>query len=377
MGRKPTRKDAIPRFRPRKRGRVTYYFYDHGICADGKRREESLGTDYGLAIKKWAELERASDLPPPAIVTFKHVAEHYRRDVIPTKAERTQQDNAKELANLLAFFDDPPCPFEGIEAGDVQDYMNWRIAAPVRATREKALLSHIWNWARSQRYTNQPNPCEGIKGTTAGRDAYVEASQYRAIWNAGSPMLRDAMDIAYLTGQRNADVLKLSLDDVREGSLHVRQGKTKAKVRIEIVGELEEVLNRILDRKRTYTRLCSRLVVNTYGKAVDGPTLRRHWRAACAAAAVEGLQFRDLRAKAATDTEEATGNVREAQRQLGHKSVRTTEGYVRNRRGAKVLPTGFLRKGQPIAEKRNAPEGASNMEAEVGIEPAYADLQSD
>lgn len=87
----------IPRFRVRVRGNVTYYFYDHG----GKpRRETSLGKDYGLAIKRWAELEHADSLPPAAIVLFKHVAEAYRREVIPTKAPRTQRDNMTELAKL-------------------------------------------------------------------------------------------------------------------------------------------------------------------------------------------------------------------------------------------------------------------------------------
>lgn len=38
MGRRATKKDAIPRFRVRKRGAVTYYLYDHGIV-DGKRRK--------------------------------------------------------------------------------------------------------------------------------------------------------------------------------------------------------------------------------------------------------------------------------------------------------------------------------------------------
>lgn len=374
MGRKATKKGAIPRFRVRKRGKVTYYFYDHGI-ESGKRREESLGTDYGLAIKKWAELERASALPPPAVVTFRHVAEAYARDVIPTKAPRTQRDNTKELAKLLEFFDDPPAPLEAIEAGDVQDYMEWRSAAPIRATREKALLSHIWNWARAKRYTNRANPCTGIKGATAGRDAYVEDADFLAIWEKGSDTLRDAMDLAYLTGQRPADVLKASEGDIRGGVLHFQQGKTGAKVRVEVTGPLADVIERIRERKRGMRKACERLVVNEYGRSIGVNALSRHWAAACAAAGIEGYQFRDLRAKAATDTEEASGSLRDAQRQLGHSRQSMTEHYSRNRRGAMVLPTG-LRKSPKIAEKRNAPEGASNMEAEVGIEPAYADLQS-
>lgn len=330
----------IPRFRVRKRGSVSYYFYDHG----GKpRREEPLGKDYGLAIKRWAEIEHASALPPAAVVLFRHVADAYRVQVIPTKAPRTQRDNIKELAKLLEFFDDPPAPLDAIQPGDVQDYMNWRSAAPIRATREKALLSHLWNWARAHRYTTNPNPCAGIKGHVAGRDAYIEDDAFMAIWEAGSATLRDAMDMAYLTGQRPADVLSACEGDIRDGVLHVRQGKTGAKVRVEITGHLKAVIARISARKAGLRVQSSRLVVNEYGRPIGVNALSRHWALACAAAGVVGYQFRDLRAKAATDTEEASGSLRDAQRQLGHASLRMTEHYARNRVGAKVMPTGQTR----------------------------------
>ena len=57
-----------------------------------------------------------------------------------------------------------------------------------------------------------------------------------------------------------------------------------------------------------------------------------------AAAAIRAFQFRDLRAKAGTDKADAT-DMREAQHQLGHKSVKTTEIYLRARAGEKVTPT--------------------------------------
>ena len=50
-------------------------------------------------------------------------------------------------------------------------------------------------------------------------------------------------------------------------------------------------------------------------------------------------QFRDLRAKAGTDKADDAGDIRAAQKQLGHTNIATTERYMRNRRGAKVEPT--------------------------------------
>ena len=51
------------------------------------------------------------------------------------------------------------------------------------------------------------------------------------------------------------------------------------------------------------------------------------------------FQFRDLRAKAGTDKTESAGDIRAAQLQLGHKSLKMTEHYVRERKGDKVGPT--------------------------------------
>lgn len=338
MGRKPTKPGAIPRFRarPQKSG-VTFYYYDHG---GRPRKETPLGSDYGLAIKRWAEIEHESDLPEPAVLTFKHVADAYRRDMIPTKATRTQADNIKELNKLLAFFDDPPCPFEAIEPQHVRKYLKWRRPAIVRAQREKALLSHIWNWARGEGYTNKQNPCEGIKATgTGGRKVYIEDEQLQAVRAKADECLRDLIDFAYLTGQRPSDCVFFMETQIRDGLLHFTQGKTKAKVPMQIVGELAEVIERIRKRKSQAKIHSLRLFVNKYGRPIALHAWSERWRKAREAAKVEGIQFRDLRAKAATDKAESSGDIRQAQKQLGHRNVAMTEHYVKNRKGEKVTPT--------------------------------------
>ena len=42
--------------------------------------------------------------------------------------------------------------------------------------------------------------------------------------------------LAALTGQRPGDVRRMSEEDLRDGVLHVRQGKVAAKLRIEVTG---------------------------------------------------------------------------------------------------------------------------------------------
>ena len=325
-----------------------YYYYDTG---DKPRREIPLGDDFPLAVKKWAQLEIAARPRHLEIVTFRHVAERYQREVLPMKAPRTQRDNLREIAKLYEFFDNPPAPLVQISAQHIRQYLDWRKKAPVRANREKALFSHIFNKAREWGYTNVANPCQGVKGfTEKGRDIYIEDWVYHAVWNAADWPTRDAMDLAYLTGQRPADVLKLRMTDLKNGSLSITQNKTGKKIRITVEGELLALIERI--QGRTYKVTSLALIRNESGQPLSYFALDNRFEEARSkaakvliaqkrepeAATVLAIQFRDLRAKAGTDKADAT-DIRSAQQQLGHKSIKTTETYVRSRMGERVKPT--------------------------------------
>lgn len=344
--------------RARVRGKVTYYFYDQ---RPKNPAEISLGKVYAVAVKKWAELE-ASEHEVPNIVTLRHVIERYQREIIPQKAERTQVDNGHEIAKLLEYFDNPPASLSAIGPVNVGEYMDWRTdngkTAKTRANREKALLSHVWNCARRWGYTDRANPCKGVEGfTETGREVYVEDDVFWAVYKVADQPLKDAMDLAYLTGQRVADTRAMDELHVRDGFIHVRQGKTNVKRRIALVGDLKSLLARIARRKRGCEVHHTRLIVDEDGRPLQKDQMRYRFDKARELAGVEkaGFQFRDLRAKAATDKAEGSGDIRQAQKQLGHASVAMTETYVRNRRGDKVTPT-VLRKRSGIAEKGRKPK---------------------
>lgn len=340
MGRRAKHPDALPRLRVRVRGGKRWYYYDVG----GRPRVEiPLGSDRALAIQRWAEHERDRSATERARreLTFRVVADRYRLEVIPRKAPRTQRDNDAELAKLIAFFDDPPAPLDAIEPQHVRQYLRWRKAAPTRANRERALLSHIWNWARGEGYTAKPNPCAGITGNRERRrEVYVEDAALDALRTAGDDTLRDAIDLAYLTGQRPSDTLRMRETDVRDGWLHVAQGKTGKRLRIKVVGELAHVLDRIRARKRGHKIHCTALIVSATGRPIGLRSLQARWDKARAVAGLpKGIQYRDLRAKAGTDKLAATKDPRAAQRQLGHAHLSTTEIYLRDRLGDEVTPT--------------------------------------
>jgi integrase len=206
------------------------------------------------------------------------------------------------------------------------------------------LFSHIWNFARSTGLTAKANPCAGVKGKSEkGRDAYIDDAVFKAVWDAAELPLKDAMDLAYLTGQRPADVLKLSQADIKDGALTVVQNKTGKRLRIAIEGELAAVIERIKQRKVMGLGLVNTMSGERMGKAGLRSAFDRARTAAkeahpSMAKEIAAFQFRDLRAKAGTDKEES-GGMEAAQAQLGHSTPTMTAHYVRHRRGKLVTPT--------------------------------------
>ncbi len=204
--------------------------------------------------------------------------------------------------------------------------------AKARANREKALLSHMFNKAREWGYTDAPNPCQGVKGfTEVGRDRYVSDAEFAAVRAAAHPTVQDAMNLALLTGQRPADVLKILRSDIRDGALFVTQNKTRVKRAIDLVGELATVVERIASRPRE--RQSPYLVQDDNGRPLTALALRSRFDKARKATGVS-FQFRDIRAKTASDT----GDLGHSQRLLGHKNRDMTEHYVRDRIGQRVKP---------------------------------------
>ena len=216
----------------------------------------------------------------------------------------------------------------------------------VRANREIAWLSAAWNWARDKGLTTAQNPTAGVKRhKEPGRSIYVEDDEMQMIMAQADEPLKEAIQLAYLIGQRPSDLRKISESDIRDGYLMIVQNKTGAKQRIEVTGELAALIEKIKARKAKIAGVRSMaLICNEEGSPLLKAGLRYRFDRAREAAAeaadtetakkLRSIQFRDLRAKAASDVE----SLSRAQALLGHTTRNMTERYVRQRRGDKVSP---------------------------------------
>jgi integrase len=326
-----------------KSGKVWAGYYYNGRNPDGSRVEIALGGDLSEAKRKWADLEC---VPSPA-GTMATVFDRYIKDVLPTKAPRTQGENLLALKNLRPMFDN--APLEAITPQHIAQYRDKR-TAKVSANREISLLSHVWNMAREWGYTDRENPARGVrKNTERGRDFYADESVWQAVQTHACQELKAAMQLAYLTGQRTADVLKMRLSDIDQDALLVKQGKTGKFLRIALtVAGTRSQLGALIDN---LTRRSGRQMLSFYilampnGQPLTYTMLRNRFddaRAAASAAQtdlklagrIKLFQFRDIRAKAASDIDDITA----ASKLLGHAGERITADVYR-RAGEKVNPT--------------------------------------
>lgn len=219
-----------------------------------------------------------------------------------------------------------------------------RRSSKISAKKELKFVSVIFNWGIGRGYINALNPVIGITRqmkVKEKRDIYVTDEEFLLVYKHSRGVIRDALDIAYLTGQRPADVKKMRWDHIKDGYLHVTQNKTGAKLKIMIIGELADVLDRI--KRRGVVSMMILADPNGHQLNDDG-YFRYHFYKARDAAEAEAkekgipfqkFQFRDLRPKNATDWKDPE----KARLLLGHATLKMTEqAYIREKEGKEVAP---------------------------------------
>ncbi len=208
--------------------------------------------------------------------------------------------------------------------------------------------------AREWGITEKENPATGVrKNKERPRDFYAGPEIWDAVYRGAASELRDAMDLAYLTGQRPADVLSMRATDCVDGHLQVAQGKTSKKLRIQLetnnqMKELGLLLRRLLQQRKDRGVRNPYLITTEDGRNVTALMLRLRFDGARKSAAEQALgsqdkllaeqirlfQFRDIRPKAASEILDLA----HASRLLGHTDKRITETVYR-RVGEVVKPT--------------------------------------
>ncbi|MEE8344347.1 MAG: hypothetical protein V3R35_03375 [Woeseiaceae bacterium] len=312
-----------------------YYFVD----ANGKWIR--LGNTPAEMYRRYADF--VEDGP---METMDDVFTKYAAEVVPLKAERTQKDNAVEMKILRSVFGQMK-PGE-LRPKHVYGFYNKRSQQSLAcANREVALLSHVLTKAVEWGLVDT-NICKQVrKHRPEPRNRYVEDWEYAAARRTMPETFAVAMDLIILTGLRPGDVLQLSRNHLTEQGILITPNKTRRArpdgrlsqgkaLLIEWSDELRAVVE---TAKKIQPRFRQAIICNKQGrhysvggfnsiwyrymrKAVNDPENPLH----------EPFQFRDLRAKSASDDTAEAATAR-----LGHTSSQITERVYR-RRARRVKP---------------------------------------
>ena len=354
MGRpRKSRRDLPPRVYVKHNA----YYYVH--LSSKWQRLANIGQEREMRVA-WANLEQPNEIFGTVAALIDEYLSVYAATA---KAPRTYKDNLKEAVFLKIFFGEMQP--QHVQARHVGAYLEAnRKTRPVRANREKALLSHIFTWAMRHPTwgcTIQQNPCRGVvRNKETKRIRIVDDAEYMAVFNLASTNVQRLMTLVYRTLQRPSDILKLSSNNIVERMvdgtvievLSFNQGKTNATVEIILTDDLRAALYDSDKNDNNLIKLENNVpskvfILNRAGKpyCLDGidsnfrRALNKYRNQIKIGTGVMPKPFGiyDLKGKGATDMFQSGIPLEYIQALAGHESVTTTEIYIKSRLNKPVV----------------------------------------
>lgn len=216
---------------------------------------------------------------------------------------------------------------------------------PNMGNRMLSVLRKVFDYALEQELV-ESNPCVGIKRyDEETRDRLITEAEWNAIYAKAVPQLQCIMDLAYATGQRIMDVVSIKQSDLVDAGIYFKDQKTGGRRIIRWTTDMRAAAERAKGLRGNVRALT--LFHGRRGTAPAYKTIYDKWTRACELAGVMDANLHDMRAKAATDTDNQGGN---AQALLGHSSPAMTKRYLRSKQ-VKVVD-GPIR--QPIDDEEKA-----------------------
>ena len=293
-----------------------------------------LGVKISEAYRGYAEIVGQRE----NITTLKQVIERYQKEVLPDKAANTISNETTALDRLKKVFGEMTP--RDIKPTIIYQYMEKRamLNGKTQANYEKIVLSNLFNSAIRWGVTDL-NPCKQVKKISIKANEkhshYLTDEEFTLLRSNASPFIQSVMDIAYLTGLRKGDILKIKFADIRENELHVDTQKTKKKMVFQIEGDLEDVIKRAKALRRPVFSpflFCART-----GKPMSRNNFDNQWQELKKKCKLENadIHFHDTRAKAITDADRQGFN---AQLMAGHATRGMTDHYIKTQMIDRVKP---------------------------------------
>lgn len=334
------------------------------VRAEGKKRiwvqltkvEEGLPAFYKALAEQLKAPTVADDLMPKVIATWEgstaflsHVA----------TTQRDEKARGRVIADRFELF-----RARDVQSTDVSEFLEAYVSKPKTHNFYRAQISELMRFAMLKGWRDPgTNPVRDIIPTlrTVPRDRYPTDSEVRRIKVAGiygkdgrktrsGLMLAALIDMAYLTGQRISDLLRLEWSQIGRDGILFKPSKTKGSTGASVIVGWSPKLEALVARLKAlragrrsfgtwvFTKQQAKKGNATPGQRYTYSGAHSAWVRACERAGIETLTFNDLRAKALTDDEEVHG-MQSARRKGAHSTEQQTSDYVRHKKPQKAKAT--------------------------------------
>lgn len=227
------------------------------------------------------------------LVTAWLASDHFAR-----LSEKTRIDYRRVADQFRdEFAEYPVAAFEEEALDDLIGWRNEKRSTPRAADYRMAVVGALFAWARAERLTTANPTADIVTLHRADRsEAIWTVADLQRLYTKGSPQLRQAVELACLTGLRLGDLVRLTWDRVTEEAITIQTGKSRGR-RTALV-PLFPATHALLDE--IGRREVGAVLLSSKGKPWTADGLKTAFRRAKDDAGITGLRFHDLRGTAAT-----------------------------------------------------------------------------
>jgi len=253
-------------------------------------------------------------------VTVSQILDRYQAECLPLLSPRTARDYARHLGHLRRQFGHRIA--EELRPKDFGPFLQVPPGkrGKIQRVRQLAVLSAAFTQAVSFWYILPSNVLRDVKRPkSVPRDRLIADEEFAAVRASAPLRVQLMMDLALRLGQRQGDLLDLKWSDIKDGEVHIYQGKTGKRLAIEITPDLKRIFGKcwMLPNRDEYviTRRC--------GGRYTSEGFRALWQRTINSYCKRGGQrftFHDIRALCATKC----SSPEIAMKLLGHTSINMT-----------------------------------------------------
>lgn len=270
--------------------------------------------------------------------TFDWLSQSYRQSAkFQNLASITKKNLNHEIEWLRIEVGD--LPFARFELQHVEALMAKKKDWPTAANKIKKLLSRLFNHAIRLRHISI-NPAQLAERYKENPDGYhtwtdTEDEKFKAHWPEGS-MPRLALALMQNTGAARQDLARLGWQNINEGRIAYKRGKTNISANLPILPELATELKHVPRGQLLF-------LTHTGGRGYTPESLGNWFKDRCRDAGIPHGNIHSVRKGTATRLAEAEATENEIAAMLAHSDTRQAATYTKKANRSRLADTGFAK----------------------------------